>query len=416
MIDILSLPSCRDIRIKWEKLYKKKNIKTKILNTKVYISNQINMNLYLLSSIEKAISILSKYSVKERTYSHILEENTEWLKNKTIGITNLSDNSKCKIEFNNPKNITYKPYLSIINPTPISWQFIVPAEYVPEIIKETQNRYNKEFKYAVGKLPLHIGVVFQDYKKPLYVGIKALRNIRRDVDDWDSIKSEITGKKLQEMFKKNFDDEKFNCENKTGTQKYYSLYPLSKDNKCIKGDYSIYIKPEDILYELKSANNAEACENYIIYPNTIDFEYLDVNTRRNDIYYDIENSKRVESITKYKENRPYTWEEWESFNNFKTYFKNDNNSTKVQNMTSLIYSKLDDWKDCRDDNGIKEFMLSAFINTFELKDNSIKDDFAQIFGKKSWNELEGLCEREFRKELYKFLDMYEFWHSSLKER
>ena len=28
---------------------------------------------------------------------------------------------------------------------------------------------------GIWKLPLHIGVVIQDYKKPLYLGIKALR-------------------------------------------------------------------------------------------------------------------------------------------------------------------------------------------------------------------------------------------------
>ena len=67
-----------------------------------------------------------------------------------------------------------------MDPTPISWQFAIPAEYVPNLIKNITRYYNENFIWVYGKLPLHIGVVIQNYKKPLYLGIKALRKIRRD--------------------------------------------------------------------------------------------------------------------------------------------------------------------------------------------------------------------------------------------
>ncbi|HSH34812.1 hypothetical protein, partial [Schnuerera sp.] len=412
MMDILKLKEGRNIRIKWESIIHEEKHKGKDFEYKgLHFKSDKHGNLYLLSSTEKAVSILSKYKDKEKAYNHILKENTGWLKDKIIEITNLNDNSKCKIELNNPRNIPYKPYLSIINPTPISWQFIVPAEHVTDIIKETQKRYYKEYKYVMGKLPLHIGVVFQDYKKPLYIGIKALRNIRRDVDDWDSLKSNITGKQLQKVFEKNIDDDRLN---------YYSIYPLNEDNGCIKDKkhikefYSIYIKAEDVLYKFKSVNNVKKGEEYIVYHNTIDFEYLDVNTRRNDIYYDITNSKRAKSIVKYKQNRPYTWEEWKSFDKFEEYFNNNKIRIKLQTIINLIYSKLEDWQGCQNDT-LNRFMLSAFVNTFELKDVTSKNDFAKMLGNDSWSELENLCNQKFIKELYMFIDMYEFWHNGLKK-
>jgi hypothetical protein len=84
--------------------------------------------------------------------------------------------------------------MSIIGPTPISWQFIIPAEYVPNLIKNTQTLYDEYFKYVYGKLPLHIGVIIQDYKQPLYVGINALRKIRRDVKGREKLWEEIKAK------------------------------------------------------------------------------------------------------------------------------------------------------------------------------------------------------------------------------
>ncbi len=411
MMDILEISKSRNVRIKWNKVieedkYKGREFEYKGLN---FLSDAKG-NLYLISSIEKAIPIISKEKKEnEEIYSQITNNEGNWITNEIIEMIDVSNNNKCKVELKNPKYISYKPYLSIINPTPISWQFIVPAEYVPKLIKKVQHKYDEEFKYVKGKLPLHIGIVFQDYKKPLYIGIKALRNIRRDIDNWDSIDKEISGERLKQMSDAAINNSNSGCENRTELKRYYSLYPLNNGGK---GDYDFYIKPNKQPMELKSVDKAKDTEKYLIYPNTIDFEYLDVNTRRNDICYDTEKANRNKIVAKYKQNRPYTWEEWETFNEFYDYFKGKERKTKLQTMVNLIYSKLSDWQD---NSSLKCFILSAFINIFELNDAESKNKFARILGENKWGNIESLCDKKFRIKLHKFLDMYDFWHNGLKE-
>ena len=114
-------------------------------------------NLYLISSIEKAIPILSNKIIKdcketEVIHSKISNDESDWIKDN-LEFVDVADGSTCKIKIKSDKKghvevkyITYKPYLSIINSTPISWQFIIPAKYVPKLIEKVQERYNKEFK------------------------------------------------------------------------------------------------------------------------------------------------------------------------------------------------------------------------------------------------------------------------------
>ena len=74
-------------------------------------------------------------------------------------------------------------------------------------------------------------------------------------------------------------------------------------------------------------------------------------------------------------------------------------------MVNLIYSKLSDWQN---DSSLKCFILSAFINIFELKDDESKNKFARILGENKWENIESLCDEKFRIKLHKFLDMYDF--------
>lgn len=389
-----------------------------------FISDNVG-NLYLISSIEKAIPVLKNKAIKDdeeikEIHSKISNDESDWIKDNLEMIDVISKNKyKIKLKSNKQghvelKYITYKPYLSIIDSTPISWQFIIPAEYVPELIKEVQERYNKEFKYVKGKLPLHVGVVLQDYKKPLYIGIKALRNIRRDIDNWSSIEEILSGTDLEHMLNTAIEEKNIEVENSTKLKNVYSLYPLVNNEKDKKGDYKFTINPQNPQENstwLKSIEGLSEGDNFRVYLNTIDFEFLDVNTRRNDISYSDEYAKRILEL---KKCRPYTWKGWEKFNNFKDYFNNnDKKKTKLQNTVSLIYSKLSEWEN--DDESIKYFMYSAFTNIFELKkDINSANKFAKLFGKETWDEVKNMDKECFKRMLYRYLDMYDFWHNGLK--
>ena len=341
-----------------------------------------NNNVYLISSIEK-IGNKKEFKLKKSG-----EHSSEI-------ITTLKRDEATEI--------TYKPYFTILSPTPVSWQFIVPAENVPNLIENIQEEYYKKFRWVYGKLPLHIGIVVQNYKKPLYVGIKALRKIRRDKTKWQDLSCKIKGKELKERQKTAFRYQQV-PETNSQCEDFYSLYEKTSG----RGKYHFHLYPEKEKVWLDITANSPETDNFIIYPNTFDFEFLDTNTRRNDIFY--KNGKRA---LKLKSNRPYDLYQWERFIKFKEVFFSDNkSSSKLQKLVSEIYSKLEDWKG--DDESLKTFVLSAFINILELKSKEEKDKFAGLFGLAKFEDFQNLSEEKFKEKLFMVIDMFELWHTSLK--
>ena len=118
-------------------------------------------------------------------------------------VENNQQPNKIKLNKNDAKFCAYHQIFSIIDPTPISWQFAIPANKVNEIIKIIQNKYKEEFHYVYGKLPLHIGIIVQNYKAPLYIGLNALRNIRRELK-WKDIETKLDGDSLKLIQKRCF--------------------------------------------------------------------------------------------------------------------------------------------------------------------------------------------------------------------
>ena len=343
-----------------------------------------------------------------------------WAKDKTVylisSIEALEKNKFDLRKYNSNKNkVTisldknqateqiYKPYFTILPPTPISWQFIIPAEYVPNLIKNIQEEYYKNFKWVYGKLPLHIGIVVQNYKRPLYVGIKALRRIRRDKQKWKYLGKDIPAKDFKARQKKAFHYQQ-NPEQVADCENFYSLFERADGNQK---RYDFYLYPHKSRVWIDTTQDASDTDKFYFYRNTFDFEFLDTNVRRNDIFY-----KKAKRTMTYKQNRPYDIEDWQYFEQFRQYFKDKKTSSKLHKLVSLIYSKLEDWKD--DPDAIKTFMLSAFINILELNQGN-RDIFAGILGLKDWDEFKNLEKDKFIKKLYMFLDMFEFWHTTLKE-
>jgi hypothetical protein len=302
----------------------------------------------------------------------------------------------------------YKPYMSIIDPTPISWQFIIPAEYVPELIKNTQNLYDEYFKYVYGKLPLHIGVIIQDYKKPLYVGINALRKIRRDVEDRKKIWEEIEAKVFKEIFNDKIKKGKIE-EQCNSPVEYYSLY----FGGLSSGDYQFYVGPDNSPCWMKNVDRLINDEKINYIPNSFDFEFLDTNTRRNDIYYDTE--KGIKREFTLKANRPFNIEkEFRLFMDFKDAFSTSSSKSKLNNLINVFYGIIENNRGEIDD-GTKLFIASAIINILEPEKSNNIEKFI-----KNWLGIEKLEHEKIKnylnsKQITKFLDMFGFWHKALKE-
>ena len=387
--------------------------------------------LYLISSIERFIEKYGKAEIKkamtegrvdalndffanEASLKNVLEEKQieleEYMPNKK---TSPDQPAKITINLHDFTIRTYKPYFTILSPTPVSWQFIIPAENVPALIKSVQEEYYKNFKWVYGKLPLHIGIIVQNYKKPLYVGINALRRIRRDKVNWYDLGIKVSGKELKARQKVAFNYQQ-SPEQSSQCEAFYSLFEKTSG----QGKYEFYLYPDKNKVWLETTQNSDDTDEFKIYPNTFDFEFLDTNTRRNDIYYrDVkfrdENYKIGKRFMKIKRNRPYDLYDWQYYEKFREYFFSDKkSSSKLQKLVSLIYAKLEDWEG--ENEGLKLFMESSFVNILELKDKEQQDEFAGVLGLTSFEELKNLSTDEFKSKLLIILDMFDFWHTLLK--
>ncbi|ACV24116.1 CRISPR-associated protein Csx11 [Methanocaldococcus fervens] len=383
--------------------------------------------LYLITSIEQFLKVIGNNEVKKLLNNKEKEENLKELskilndkkklikklnlrKIKLESLENEGDNIEIELDENKIDLLEYRPYFSIIKPTPISWQFIIPAEYVPKLIEKIQEKCNKNFKWIYGKLPLHIGIIIQHYKSPLYIGIKALRKIRRDLYSLEDIKTKIDGKSLKSIQKELYSKYVRGEELANNTEEYYSLYEWGGDNET----YQFYLKPDENSLKWITTTNGKDNPTFYIYPNTFDFEILDSNVRRNDIEY-----YRGKRVLPLKSNRPYTLEDWKKFIKFKEIF--ENKPSKLQKLVNIIYKCLEDW-DNKYDDSISQFLDTSFINVLELNKKSNKEVIEKlcvIFDisledkdlEKFRNELINKIDR---KKMLMFIDMFEFWHKGLK--
>ncbi|MGA1861436.1 CRISPR-associated protein Csx11 [Deferribacter thermophilus] len=373
--------------------YNNKKLLKELKNSKTNFEKTEEINSQLNQIIESLKNNSNPINIKFYTYNE--KENKE-------------DKPLEEINIKSIEIISYKPYASITDPTPAGWQVIIPAEYVSRFIDLVMEKYNQEFKYVYGKLSIHIGIVVQNYKKPLYIGINALRRIRRDVKDTDKLGIKKDKKEFKKYFRYKTIYYAKQQERENDTANYYSLYWNNTDQK----DYNFFIKPNDNWKKWISVIGKFPNDSSIeVVPNTFDFEFLDNNTRRNDIFYDEE--KGYKRAFELKANRPYEIEEyWKKFKAFKELFKEKTNAAKMHKLVSLFYEKLQNYE-----KDLNPFLASAIINILELRKNKEAQKHIQnIFGlNKNKDIFEELKDKLNKEKIKLFIDMFEFWHTALKE-
>ncbi|ADU96315.1 CRISPR-associated protein, Csx11 family [Thermovibrio ammonificans HB-1] len=314
------------------------------------------------------------------------------------------------------KFISYKPFAKITDPSPKSYQVVIPAEYLEKFIDGVMERYNREFKYVHGKLPLHIGIVVSHYKRPAYVNLKALRRIRRDVKDINKLYESKCISEFCIYQKKKLSLASIE-ESINNTERYYSLYW----NNMYEKDYNFYIKPNNNWKKwISTIDKFPQNSSVEIVSNTFDFEFMDTNTRKNDIFYD-ENNKYKRAI-KRKSNRPYEIEKyWDKFKAFKKLITGKNyQRSRLFKIVEFIYSKLPEIEDENFGTDYSYMFAPMFYRYLDLHDINRRILFKEIFdidvNLNSQEYLEKLREAlSNTKNLYLFIDMFEFWHTMLKE-
>jgi len=370
---------------------------------KTYKENPIGSNEY-----NKALEALNDLLTNSR-----LKEIANQLRQNSFKIELSKTKEKVEVEIKEIEFQEYKPFASITEPTPVGWQFIIPADRVPFVIDAIMEKYDEQFKYVYGKLPIHIGIVIQRHKRPLYIGLEALRRIRRDVDMDNLWREKDVPSFCIEQKRKLRKAHPYECFNEA--EKYYALY-FDNPNKV---DYQVYIKPsEDWKVWISTLDKFPPNGRVKIIPNTFDFEYLDHNIRRNDIFY----TPQGQRIAHLKENRPYPIEEyWEKFKLFKELTTQEGfPSNKLHKLVETFYQYLLDYEKFDDDKGMVYKLFSDFINLLELqKFEDRRKIIAQIFDLPTveWEYFKKHLLEALKKDenLKLFLDMFEFWHSALEE-
>ena len=425
--NILEIPEWRKKRLVWEV---KNEIKTKIKTSGEEVeSNGLKfwaqpdgeyIKVYLISSI---YDFLDKYdkiqnnNQEKKILKEILNRvnvNLEDVKKFLKGINfklklKKLDKESAGITINSENLIevqSYKPFSLITDISPVNYQVIIPAEYVPKFIDKVIEEYDRNFKYVYGKLPLHIGIITSHYKKPLYVSLKALRRIRRGNINTDKLWQKKDVNEFCQLQKKKL-KHATSEELVNKTEEYYSLYFDNPDRK----EYQFYIKPDENWKKWISTISEFPLNSQVeIIPNTFDFEFMDTNTRRNDIFYDEKNHyKRALPL---KSNRPYELEiYWPKFKEFYEIFKDKNKSAKLHRLIELLYEKAQNYNEA-----FKPLLASAFVNILELrKDNETLERIQRIFDLNTELDiLKALEEKLTEENLKLFIDMFEFWHTAFK--
>lgn len=336
------------------------------------------------------------------------EINLEDCKGKIINIKKEDENDSEFKKFE-IKDISwgrsYRPFLDILL-SPISFQFIVPASSIPEVLRIIQDKYSTEMSEVRGRLPLNVGVVFFDYKTALYAAINASRRMLQGFDDepCDQFLVKIgTNDPGIELVREGGRQEKIKFEDMVKdphAHKYYQNFIVADHVSVEKRNG--YFKSFIDGAEVGLLNVSKLIENdkVMISTNHFDFEFLDTTTRRLEIGY--EKWKRNDQ-SELRGPRPYYLEEFNTV--FDAVWKLFDRSTISQTQIKKIQSQLAklnlDWVGHESSKEFKTQIENILIN---------------IGTRKWWNSMEN-DEQELLMQVCldeTIFDILEFYNSILK--
>lgn len=313
----------------------------------------------------------------------------------------------------------YNPFLEVLL-SPVTFQFIVPANSVPKIISEIHAKYSLEMGNVAGRLPLNLGVVFFDSKTALYAAVNASRRMLNGFEDVEfmdlsvsnfSKDSPIVNLEVdkQEVDNQGIRKKEIQLNKCSGEQsKYYFNFILkTSEDKAQekKSFFKTFINNEK--ESLISGSDLAQGDHVKFYPNYFDFEFLDTTARRLEISYDSEH-KRIDKSS-LKGPRPYLLEEFSSV--FEKVWnlldKSKMTTSQLKNIQEQLVKLHMDWEGCEEKN------KNEYYETLEKQ---IENILITIGTRKWWNPLS-----EEGKELLKrvcldktVFDILEFYNSILK--
>lgn len=322
-----------------------------------------------------------------------------------------------RIEDISPSSKLYRPFLEVLL-SPITFQFIVPANSVTSVIKKIKEKYDQEMGNVAGRLPLNLGVVFFDYNTALYAAVNASRRVLKGFENAEfmdfSVKNISSDSSIIDL--------EVNCQGKKGKKvqlkkgshnqsKYYFNFFVESSVDGInerKSFFKTFVNnEEEYLINGSNVDDLASVKSVKLYPNYFDFEYLDTTARRLEINYD-DKHKRI-SKNSLMGSRPYLLEEF--FSVFEQVWnlldKSTMTTSQLKNIQSNLVKLHMDWKGCENDD------QTGYKNIFQKQ---IENILINVGSDKWWKSLtEG--ERELLKDVCfdkTIFDILEFYNSVLK--
>ncbi len=263
---------------------------------------------------------------------------------------------------------------------PRTFMYLVPAQKALKVIDKIKDSYGKKMSQVRGRLPLRSGIVFADRYTTLRTILDAGRRmLNRQPEgviakivqkDEDKNRYLFTGQidgekdKICWIFRKTVGDS-------ISEDKWYSYLPVIKlDDKQEELreqnalDLDPYAEPCGLVpvnkvEKMINVNNVKEGDQFLIYPSTFDFEYLDNAGARFEIAY--ENRKRKSAD---KRHRPYLLEQFNELKKIWTVLEEGAlNRNQIYALRNAIATKRQEWEPtcCLTDETFKQFCRDMLV-------------------------------------------------------
>lgn len=227
--------------------------------------------------------------------------------------------TQCKVTI---EKHNYTPAIPILI-DPEQFMVLVPADKALKVVNKIRSEYEIQFSKVINRLPLHMNMIFFNRKQPLYASIDAVRRMLTRESDYNALwevkavdemdakdiclhsMGKLTNKCKKITLKRN--DNKLNDE-----CTFFVSYGLGDPHKediwhpYFFAEEKAWGTPEfkerayyfsapfpksvsDDNYEMKDlvyVKDLEIGDKVYFTPSTLDFEFLDVTTRRYDLVYE----------------------------------------------------------------------------------------------------------------------------------
>lgn len=225
-----------------------------------------------------------------------------------------------------PEKRDYRPYASILI-SPITFQFLVPADKALDIANAIRVRYQEEMGKVRNRLPLDLGIVYFKRKTPLYVAVDAARRMvemRRGSlrpEEWTVLEQpqvDKTNRQLHLVLQTAGEQRvewhvSYRLGDPTKEDVYHPYFVVSGYDPTTPPDRrkSYFHVPK--LGPLVHVTELQKHDRIQIVSSHFDFEFLDSSTRRYDVRYTALTGKRRHSVVGETGLRPYCLDELDTF-------------------------------------------------------------------------------------------------------